>query len=150
MFQDSIIKQYAKLSNNLPAMIKLAEQLCVECTPSLTSSRSEPEREVDVVLLENVAMGRYVLGITAEFMTLIEEESTWDDLRVKKELLSLIEAVRTMCCKSAAFSSPRLYLLKQLTRRFGVEVIHTLCERRELDWIVPLESRAQQVIYYKS
>ncbi|XP_067056125.1 E3 ubiquitin-protein ligase rnf213-alpha-like isoform X2 [Acropora muricata] len=142
--EDSIIKKYAKLSNNLPAMIKLAQQLCVECTPSLTSSRSEPEREVDVVLLENVAKGRYVLGVTAEFMTLIEEESIWDNLLIKKELLSLIEAVKTMCCKSAAFSSPRLYLLKQLTRRFGVEVIHTLSERNELDWIVPLESRAQQ------
>ena len=150
MFQDSIISQYAKLSNNLPAMIKLTQQLCVECSPSFTSSGSEPEREVDVVLLENVAKGRYVLGLTAEFMTLMEEEGTWDNLLITRELLSLIESVKTMCCKSTASSAPRLYLLKQLTRRFGVEVIHTLCERRELDWIVPLESRAQQVTFYKS
>ena len=124
-------------------MIKLTQQLCLECSPSLTSSRSEPQREVDVVLLENVAKGRYVLRVTAEFMNLMAE-GTLDDMRITSELLSLFEAVKTVCCKSTA-SALRLYLLKQLARRFGVDVIHTLCKRRELDWIVPLESRAQQV-----
>ena len=123
-------------------MIKLTRQLCLECSPSLTSSRSEPEREVDVALLENVAKGRYVLRVTAEFMNLMAEKGTLDDMRITTEMLSLFEAVKTMCCKS---TTVRLYLLKQLARRFGVEVIQTLCERTELDWIVPLESRTQQV-----
>ena len=126
----------------MPALIKLTQQLCLECSPSLTSSRSEPEREVDVALLENVAKGRYVLGVTAEFMNLMAEKGTLDDMWITTEMLSLFEAVKTMCCKS---TTVRLYLLKQLARRFGVEVIQTLCERTELDWIVPLESRTQQV-----
>ena len=126
----------------MPALIQLTQQLCLECSPAFTSSRSEPEREVDVALLENVAKGRYVLRVTAEFMNLMAEKGTLDDIRITTEMLSLFEAVKTMCCKS---TTVRLYLLKQLARRFGVEVIQTLCERKELDWIVPLESRTQQV-----
>ncbi|KAK2555497.1 E3 ubiquitin-protein ligase rnf213-alpha [Acropora cervicornis] len=140
-WEDSLISQFAKLSDNLPALIKVTQQLCLECSPALTSSRSEPDREVDVALLENVAKGRYVLGVTAEFMNLMAEKGTLDDMRITTEMLSLFEAVKTMCCKS---TTVRLYLLKQLARRFGVEVIQTLCERKELDWIVPLESRTQQ------
>ena len=121
-------------------MIQLTQQLCLECSPAFTSSRREPEREVDVALLENVAKGRYVLGVTAEFM--MAEKGSLDDMRITTEMLSLFEAVKTMCCKS---TTVRLYLLKQLARRFGVEVIHTLCERTELDLIVPLKSRIQQV-----
>ena len=83
-----------------------------------------------------------MLGVTAEFMNLMAEKGTLDDMRITTEMLSLFEAVKTMCCKS---TTVRLYLLKQLARRFGVEVIQTLCERKELDWIVPLESRTQQV-----
>ena len=81
-----------------------------------------------------------MLGVTAEFM--MAEKGTLGDMRITTEMLSLFEAVKTMCCKS---NTVRLYLLKQLARRFGVEVIQTLCERKELDWIVPLESRTQQV-----
>ena len=130
-------------------MIKLTQQLCDECTPHLTSSTIQPVREVDVVLLESVAKARYVLGLTAQFMykAIVEDSAIWNDFQIGRELQTLFEAIRRMCLKSLT-PSPRLYLLKQLARRFGVEAIHAVCKVKELDWIVPPESRNQQVKCY--
>ena len=49
-------------------MIKLAQQLCDDCTPLLISSALRPTREIDVDVLEGVAKARYTLALTAEFM----------------------------------------------------------------------------------
>ena len=147
-YQDSLISQFAKASDNLLVMIKLAKQLCDDCTPLLTSTKIQPNRELDVIVLEGVAKARYILALTAEFMyKSAEEDATpWNQLQIKNELQTLFEAVRRMCYKSLN-PAPCLYLLKQLARRFGVDAIHLLCGRKELEWIVPPESRVQQVKY---
>ncbi|XP_068694638.1 E3 ubiquitin-protein ligase rnf213-alpha-like [Montipora foliosa] len=144
-WEDSLISQYAKLSDNLLVMIKLTQQLCDECTPHLTSSTIQPVREVDVVLLESVAKARYILGLAAQFMhkAIVEDSAIWNDFQIGRELQTLFDAIRRMCLKSLT-PSPRLYLLKQLARRFGVEAIHAVCKIKELNWIVPPESRDQQ------
>ena len=130
-------------------MIKLAQQLCDECTPLLIPSLIQPTRELDVMVLEGVAKARYILALTAQFMykSAVEDTSPWNDRQIENELQILFEAMRGMCDKSFN-PAPRLYLLKQLARRFGVEVINVLCGRKDLDWIVPPESRVQQVNYY--
>ena len=127
-------------------MIKLAQQLCDECAPLLISSSLHPTRELDVIVLEGVAKARYILAMTAEFMykSAVENTEHWNTQQIKKELETLFEAVRKMCYKSLS-PVPRLYLLKQLVRRFGAEAIHLLCGRKELEWIVPPESRDKQV-----
>ncbi|XP_068694646.1 E3 ubiquitin-protein ligase rnf213-alpha-like isoform X2 [Montipora foliosa] len=144
-WEDSLISQYANLSDDLLVMIKLTQQLCHDCTPHLTSSTIHPVREVDVVLLESVAKARYILGLAAQFMhkAIVEDSAIWNDFQIRSELQTLFEAIRRMCLKSLS-PSPRLYLLKQLARRFGVEAIHAVCEINDLDWIVPPESRDQQ------
>lgn len=148
-FQDSLISLYAKASDNLLVMIKLARQLCDECTPLLISSSIQPTRELDVMVLESVAKARYILALTAQFMykSAVEDTTPWNDRQIKNELEGLFEAMRRMCYKSLN-PAPRLYLLKQLARRFGVEAINVLCGRKDLDWIVPPESRVQQVNCY--
>ena len=130
-------------------MIKLARQLCDECTPLLKSSSIQTARELDVMVLEGVAKARYILALTAQFMykSAVEDTSPWNDRQIENELQILFEAMRRMCDKSLN-PAPRLYLLKQLARRFGVEVINVVCGRKDLDWIVPPESRVQQVNYY--
>lgn len=148
-FQDSLISLYAKASDNLLVMIKLARQLCDECTPLLISSSIQPTRELDVMMLEGVAKARYILALTAQFMykSAVEDTTPWNDRQIKNELEDLFEAMRRMCHKSLN-PAPRLYLLKQLARRFGVEAINVLCASKDLDWIVPPESRVQQVNCY--
>ena len=130
-------------------MIKLARQLCDECTQLLISSSVQPSRELDVMVLEGVAKARYILALTAQFMykSAAEDTTPWNDLQIKNELQLLFEVMRRMCYKSLN-PAPRLYLLKQLARRFGVEAINVLCDRKDLEWIVPPESRVQQVDCY--
>ena len=127
-------------------MIKLAKSLCDDCAPLLTSNSLQPAQELEVIVLEGVAKARYALALTAELMykSALEDAAPWKDLQIKNELQTLFDAVRRMCYKSLS-PVPRLYLLKQLARRFGVEAIHMLCGRKELEWIVPPESRVQQV-----
>ena len=130
-------------------MIKLAQQLCEECTPLLTSgSLQQHTRELDVVVLEGVAKARYVLALVADFMykTAVEDRDTdsWNELQIRNELEILFEGVRRMCCEGSS-AVPRLYLLKQLVRRYGAESIHVLCGIKAFEWIVPPESRDKQV-----
>ena len=127
-------------------MIKLAQQLSDDCTPLLISSALRPTREIDVDVLEGVAKARYTLALTAEFMykSTVENTEPWNDRQIKMELETLFETARRLCYKSLS-PAPRLFLLKQLARRFGVEAIHVLCGKKELEWIVPPESRNKQV-----
>ena len=127
-------------------MIKIAQQLCDDCTPLLISSSLRPTREIDVDVLEGVAKARYTLTLTAEYMykSTVENTEPWNDRQIKMELETLFETVRRLCYESLS-PAPRLFLLKQLARRFGVEAIHMLCGRKELEWIVPPESRNKQV-----
>ena len=127
-------------------MIKLAQQLCYDCTSLLVSSSLRTTREIDVDVLEGVAKARYTLALTAEYMykSTVENKEPWNDRQIKMELETLFETVRRLCYKSLS-PAPRLFLLKQLARRFGVEAIHVLCGRKELEWIVPPESRNKQV-----
>ena len=127
-------------------MIKLAQQLCDDCTPWLISSTLRPTREIDVDVLEGVAKARYALARTAEYMykSTVENTEPWNDRQIKMELETLFETARRLCYKSLS-PAPRLFLLKQLARRFGVEAIHVLCGKKELEWIVPPESRNKQV-----
>lgn len=130
-------------------MIKLAQQLCDECTPLLTSgSLQQHTRELDVVVLEGVAKARYALALVAEFMykAAVEDRDAapWSDQQIRNELETLFEGVRRMCCGGLS-PVPRLYLLKQLVRRYGAESIHVLCGIKAFEWIVPPENRDKQV-----
>ena len=127
-------------------MIKLAQQLSDECTPMLISSSPRPTRELDVDVLEGVAKARYTLALTAEFMykSTVENTEPWSDRLIKMELETLFDTARRLCYKSLS-PAPRRFLLKQLARRFGVEAIHVLCGKKEVEWIVPPESRNKQV-----
>ena len=137
---------YSKASDNLLVMIKLAQQLCVECTPLLTSnSLQQHTRDLDVDVLEAVAKARYALALVAKFMykSVTEKDGSWNVV-VQNELQSLFEGARRMCYKSLS-QIPRLYLLRQLARRFGVESINILCDKKQSEWILPPESRNKQV-----
>ncbi|KAJ7339580.1 hypothetical protein OS493_005983 [Desmophyllum pertusum] len=145
-WEDSLISLYSKTSDNLLVMIKLAQQLCDECTPLLSSSSLQQRtRHIDVVVLEGVAKARYALALVAGFMykSTVEDAGPWKDRQIERELQTLFEGVRRMCYKSLS-PVPRVYLLKQLVRRFGVESIHVLCGIKEFEWIVPPESRDKQ------
>ena len=145
---------YSKTSANLLVMIKLAQHLCDECTPLLNAgSLQQHTRELDVVVLEGVAKARYVLALVADYLfkSAVDDRNaaSWNDLQIRNELETLFEGVRRMCCQGSS-PVPRLYLLKQLVRRYGVEAINVLCGIKAFEWIVPPESRDKQVKCYIS
>ena len=65
-------------------------------------------------------------------------------LQLKNELKTLFEDCRRMCLKTLS-PVPRMYLLKQLARRFGIDAITVVSERRDLEWVLPAEAREKQV-----
>ena len=93
--------------------------------------------------LESVAKGRYVLTLVADYLYkfFIEGGSSYSaDLDAKRELMSLLESAKRLCIEGPS-STPQLFLVKQLVRRYGFDCVRTLVGYRELEWIVPPEAR---------
>ena len=45
--------------------------------------------------------------------------------------------------QQASSSTPQLYLLKQLVKRYGLDCVRTLGKYEELVWILPPEAKQQ-------
>ena len=102
--------------------------------------------------LDGVAKGRYVLSLVAEYLykLFIEGDNSYKDLDAKREVMLLLESARKLCMEvssstpqQVASSTPWLYLLNQLVRRYGLDCVRTLVEYEELAWILPPEARQQ-------
>ena len=97
--------------------------------------------------LDGVAKGRYVLSLVVEYLykLFIEGDSSYKDAKI--ELKSLFNSARKLCMEVSS-STPQLYLLKQLVRRYGLDCVRTLGEFEELAWILPTEARQQVRMMY--
>ena len=94
--------------------------------------------------LDGVAKGRYVLSLVVEYLykLFIEGDCSYKERDAKKEVMLLLDSVRKLC-REVSSSTPQLYLLKQLVRRYGLDCVRTLGEYEELAWILPSEARQQ-------
>ena len=100
---------------------------------------------MDANALENVAKGRYVLTLVANYLYkfFIEGDSNFsNDLEVQREFKYLLESVKRLCLESAS-TTPQLFLVRQLVRRYGFDCVRTFGTFQELQWIVPQETRQQ-------
>ena len=134
------------VDSKLTVKLKHAKKTCEEVFKALTAS-DEDSVEMSANSLEGVAKGRYVISLVADYIYkwFIEGDSSFQDLDVRREVKLLLESAK-MLCMEASSSTPRLYLLKQLVRRYGLDCVRTLGEYEELEWILPPEAR-QQVDY---
>ena len=130
----------------LDVMITVAQNMCKDASVVLTSPASRQAQELDVKALEGVAKARFALALVAEFMFLRSEDSEgpWQDIEIRNGLEVLFNEARVMCYKTLS-PVPRVYLLKQLARRYGVNSIHSLSKQKDLEWILPPETRDRQV-----
>ncbi|XP_022796393.1 E3 ubiquitin-protein ligase rnf213-alpha-like isoform X3 [Stylophora pistillata] len=144
--EDLLISRYqAKVADSkLTVKLKHAKKTCEESFTAL-SARDEDSAEMSALSLDGVAKGRYVLSLVVEFLykLFIEGDSSYKDLDAKREVLSLLECARKLCMGMSS-STPQLYLLKQLVRRYGLDCVRTLGEYEELAWILPAEARHQE------
>ena len=49
-----------------------------------------------------------------------------------------------MCLKTLS-PVPRIYLLKQFARKYGIDAISKVSERKDLEWVLLPEAREKQV-----
>ena len=138
------MRDYSKIADN--TLLKVAQEKCKEAGAALAAHASRGPPRLDVRTLEGVAKARFALIHVAEFMfrSCEDGDATWQEAEMRNELGILFEEARRMCynCSSPV---PRVYLLKQLARRFGLGSIQRLAQVRTLAWILPPKDRTRQV-----
>ena len=140
------MRDYSKIADNTLLLVKVAQEKCKEAGAALAAHASRGPPQLDLRTLEGVAKARFVLIHVAEFMFrgCEDGDATWEKAEMRIELGILFEEARRMCdnCSSPV---PRVYLLKQLARRFGLGSIQRLAQVRNLAWILPPKDRTRQV-----
>ena len=141
--QDTLVSRYrAKVvDSKLTLKLKHAKRTCDEACKVLTVD-DDGSFEMSANSLEGIAKGRYVLTLIADYLykCYIEGDSSYSgDLDARRELGALLESAKRLCCSS----TPQLYLVKQLVRRYGFDCVRTMGGYQELEWILPPEARHQ-------
>lgn len=92
--------------------------------------------------LEAIAKARCALTKIGEFMymSVVSDDERWSNQKTRAVLNPLFNHVQELCA-SVRSSSPTIFLLKQLVKRYGVNSIATVSQKEELSWIVPAEFR---------
>ena len=90
------------------------------------------ERVFDVNSLQGVGAVRAALNILWQYL----DENFDENFRKYDNLQALLDVARGLC-ESENRSSVRLFLLKQLVRRYGIDTVKKRCEKKELQWILP-------------
>ena len=129
--------------SKLTVKLKHTKKICDEAFKALTAN-DEGSFKLNANSLEGVAKGRYVLSLVADYLYkwFIDGDSSYKDLDVKREVTALLESARRLCMEGSS-STPQLYLLKQLVRRYGFDNVRTLGTYKELEWILPPEAQQQ-------
>ncbi|XP_022801884.1 E3 ubiquitin-protein ligase rnf213-alpha-like, partial [Stylophora pistillata] len=144
--EDLFVSQYqAKFADRrLTLKLKHATENCEGTVTALTHI-DEDSAEMSARSLEGVAKGRFVLSLVVELLykLFIEGDSSYRDEKVKREVTKLLVSARKLCLEMSS-STPQLYLLKQLVRRYGLDCVRTLGQFKELEWILPSETRQQE------
>ncbi|XP_048587615.1 E3 ubiquitin-protein ligase rnf213-alpha isoform X3 [Nematostella vectensis] len=93
---------------------------------------------VNVPILQAIAVTRLTLTKTAEFIHQRHTCGTreWETAGVVNALNGLLKEVKKVCM-NGVYQTPRLFLLKQLANRFGVDALKELASTGGLGWILP-------------
>jgi hypothetical protein len=102
--------------------------------------------KLGIEALEAIARVRYVMAFTAEllFKSDVANDEKLQEPEVKSEFLKLLTVVQDMCLQMTD-RAPLIYLLKQLTRRYGGSVIKDLTQNPQMNWLIPREFETRQV-----
>ena len=121
--------------------IGIVNELCQSALELLTRDVSSCD-ELNVTSLEAIAKARCALTKIAEFMymSVVSDDERCSNQKTRAVLNPLFNHVQALCA-SVRSSSPTIFLLKQLVKRYGVNSIATVSQKEELSWIVPAEFR---------
>ena len=108
----------------------------IEGSKALTGNEQD-SFEINANALEGVAKGRHALSLVADFLYkwFIEGDRRYaKDLDVKREAGCLLGSARKLCMEGSS-TTPQLYLLQQLVRRYGFDCVRTMGGYKELEWM---------------
>jgi hypothetical protein len=137
--QDALNSKFInKRTSELPLdqKLRLYEQSYKDAAALFCESHGD--QLLDIKWLEGIANTRFVLSMAAEYMYLSRTETksqTWSHPDVNRTLDRILCQVQKICVQSL-YTTPRLFLLKQLFRKFGFESISILAG--EFGWILPV------------
>lgn len=125
-------------------MIKLAISIIEKGSDALHKVRYSDTLGIEA--LDAIARVRHVLALTAEllFKSHVANDEKLQEPEVKSELDKLVHVVQRMC-EQMPHRAPLVYLLKQLTRRYGASVIKDLTLDPAMTWLIPREFEERQV-----
>lgn len=126
---------------------KLAKKICDQVLTAVkdVAAANDMPFEMNANFLESVAKGRYVLTLLADslYKIFIEGDISYSDNHdAQRDLRSLLESAKRLCIECSS-TTPQLFHVKQLVRRYGFDCVRTLASYQELEWIVPAEALLQ-------
>ncbi|KAI0220696.1 hypothetical protein LSAT2_027815, partial [Lamellibrachia satsuma] len=129
--EDSYHNKASRLVESETDLLKLAKV-------SLTSARSNLTAEgLHVDKLEAIALTRFGLSVGATWMEKVHVQR--QQCSHMKDVRQMFDAAAVLCEQDLRW--PRLFLMRQLSRRFGLDSLHRVGEVRYLRWVIPREAR---------
>ncbi|XP_064641333.1 E3 ubiquitin-protein ligase rnf213-alpha-like isoform X2 [Lineus longissimus] len=96
---------------------------------------------LDIRKVEAIAKTRFGMSVAAEMMNrihILKEEN--HDMHAARRLWDVAQRLS----ESSNSKWPRLFLVKQLCRNYGMESLDTISQRRHLAWVMPDEARGRE------
>jgi hypothetical protein len=98
--------------------------------------------QLDIGKVEAIAKARFGMSVAAEMMNrihILKEEN--HDVHSARKLWDVARRLHEM----SESKWPRLYLVKQLCRNYGMESLEQVTQIRYLEWVLPDEARGREV-----
>ncbi|KXJ23377.1 E3 ubiquitin-protein ligase RNF213 [Exaiptasia diaphana] len=134
--EDALSSKLSKRASELPLEqnASLIDRYCKKACSILSNPQST---KLNVDWLEGVALIRLSLSLTAGLMyQFVNESQEMQVPTVQRALQSIFNELQKVFC-NATYTRPRLFFLKQLSRRYGFESIGLVAKK--FGWILPQE-----------
>ena len=114
------------------SQILLATRNLQNALQVFSSDMRTPPNVFNVNSLQTVASTRASLDVLSTYIGEATDRQTPDNLQ------ELVQVARNLCNVGSPI---RLFLLKQLVRKFGIDIVKEICQTRGLEWIFPEQSQ---------
>lgn len=95
-----------------------------------------PENVLNVNVLQTAAATRGSLKVLSMYI----DENYTSNMQELEKLPTFLEVARNLCTGENR-SAIRLFLLKQLVRKYGIGTTKERCQNEELQWILPVHNQ---------
>ena len=120
------------------AQILLAIELLKEATENLQIDIRSPPNTFSVLSLQGVAAIRAAFDVLSSYLG----KDCLENIKKHENFSNYLEVSKNLCIASNQ-SPVRLFLLKQLVRKYGIDAVKDRCRNEWLSWILPVENQVE-------